>query len=130
MTNSNTSTTIVKFHVGRGGRFFNAGHKTFLGISRIDEGADYNSLFPNEETGDFLDCNGNSVGLTIEEAATGIGTIDLDGNYDSTYTKYITDISEEELDILLSEDHFLAESVIKELCDIHNCNKEELFLHI
>ncbi|KAB8156132.1 hypothetical protein EZY14_002635 [Kordia sp. TARA_039_SRF] len=130
MENSNTSTTIIKFHIGRGGRFNNQGYTSFVGISRIDEGDSYNSLFLNEETGEYLDCDGNSAELTLEEALTGVGTIDLDGEYDTTYTKYVTDITEKELEIILSEKHWEAESVIQQLCDIHDCDKDELFLHI
>ena len=130
MTTTNTSTTIVKFNIGRGGKFNNQGHKTFIGTERIDQGDDYDSLFLNEETGEYLDCDGNSVELTKEEAEKGIGTIDLDGSYDTTYTKYITDINETELDILLSEDHYIAQQVVQELCDLNDCDKDELFLHI
>ena len=34
---TNTTSTIVYFHIGRGGRFFNSGHRTFCGAKNIIE---------------------------------------------------------------------------------------------
>jgi hypothetical protein len=90
--------TIVAFHVGRGGKYWNPGHVSFIGEKKIREFT--GNLFLSEEEEEFLDGNGNSVGLTIQECENGIGTINIDGGYDTTYTCYLSDCSDEELEII------------------------------
>ena len=137
---------IVAFHVGRGGRSYNAGHTSFIGEKRISEFTnDLFTRFENER--DFtdrfgfddthgtgikciLDCmadenfeileeqygikesdlgeieyykgeSGDGVGLTKKEADTGIGTINIDNGYSTTYTKLIEDCSEHEIELIL-----------------------------
>lgn len=90
--------TIVAFHVGRGGKYWNPGHVSFIGEKKIREFT--GNLFLSEEEEEFLDGNGNSVGLTIQECENGIGTINIDGGYDTTYTCYLTDCSDSELEII------------------------------
>jgi hypothetical protein len=101
-----TAETIVAFHIGRGGRFYNGGHLTFLGEGKI---SDYTedcwapkTVDDNEELIDdnspeaeWTDCNGNSVGLTNAEYQSGIGRIDMDGEYNTTYTMRLGDIEED-----------------------------------
>jgi len=53
----------------------------------------------------YYDGGGNPVGLTVEEAETGIGVIDIDGDYDTTYTCRLTDCDEDELQLI--KDSFL-----------------------
>lgn len=36
-TTTQKTSTIIYFHVGRGGRFYNAGHRSFCGAKRIDD---------------------------------------------------------------------------------------------
>jgi len=103
MKTENQNQTIVAFHVGRGGRYWNPGHVSFLGEKKIREFT--GNLFLSEEEEEetekvFLDGNGNSVGLTIQECENGIGTINIDGGYDTTYTCYLSDCSDEELEII------------------------------
>lgn len=106
-----TAETIVAFHIGRGGRFYNGGHLTFLGEGKIsdytedcfvpvkiDENSD--SELPeliddNSPEAEWTDCNGNSVGLTNAEYQSGIGRIDIDGEYNTTYTMRLGDIEED-----------------------------------
>lgn len=137
---------IVAFHVGRGGRFHNAGHLSFIGEHSIDYYTD--DLFlrwsnereilskingrPNllekwEDSCDsddyefferlgfdlgekewYCGASGSSVGLTADEAATGIGTINIDYGYDTTYTKYIGDCSEKEIELILESKNYTS----------------------
>ena len=144
-TLNNKSGIIVAFHTGRGGRFYNSGHVTFVGEKRIDsfvddlflqyenqqdvwhaiEGnanleelyyaaTDYNdeskstaarARFKNLLDLDFgeliyTDSSGNPVGLTLQEASTGVGTINIDHDYDTTCAMYIEDCSEGQLDLI------------------------------
>jgi len=132
--------SIVAFHVGRGGRFYNAGYLTYLGEKKISNFTE--NLFLNYENqydlfnkikgrknleakyyeccdkDDFIffgklgfkmgekvytDCNGNSVGLTEKECEIGVGCIDIDRQYDTTYCKYFEDCNERELALIDNE---------------------------
>lgn len=90
-TTNNSTATIVKFHIGRGGRYYNPGHLTFVGCEGINEGQAFDELFLSEDETQYLDSQGEEVGLTVEEAETGIGKINQDNEYDTTATMYITD---------------------------------------
>lgn len=93
--------TIVAFHVGRGGRFHNAGHVTFVGKKGISEFT--NNLFIKERengkfcTPEWVDACGNSVGLTVKQANSGIGSIDIDGAYDTTNCMYLSECSDDSI---------------------------------
>lgn len=45
----------------------------------------------------YFDEGGNPVGLTAEECGSGIGAINIDNDYDTTYNKYSDDLTEEEV---------------------------------
>lgn len=85
--------TIVAFHIGR---FYNAGHLTFEGAHEISFYAQ--NLFSHEDEGEdaeFTDESGNSVGLTMKEYKSGVGSLDMDGEYNTTYTMYLKDVEED-----------------------------------
>ena|ERR1700693_5138319 len=133
------STIIVSFHIGRGGRFNNPGHLSFLGENKISAFTDdlflayeneknFKDRFGFDSTGDkdqrcILDLianrdfdelqekfgitqemlgnaiffhNGNPVGLTEDDAEKGIGRINIDNYYDTTYSIYLTRIDKQE----------------------------------
>ena len=95
--------TIVAFHIGRGGSFYNPGHLTFIGVQKIGETSDFlNNCFPPADESDpeaeWHDGSGNSVGLTNAQLESGIGRIDQDGHYDTIYTKKIEGLDENEID--------------------------------
>ncbi len=111
-TNTNTNRTIAMFHVGRGGRFGNAGHLTFVGFKPIDDSYEVENLFIHENEFDeygnpievgVFDCSGKLI-MSIENwheaCRTGIGRIDIDGAYDTTYTEYVDSLSENELEAM------------------------------
>lgn len=149
--------TIVAFHIGRGGRYHNAGHREFIGTKpisyyvddlflshenfldikkKIDGRKNLEELLINASDGDFeaeqrlerlgmplgeqiyIDSNGNPVGLTVEEADGGIGCIDIDGDYDTTYTKLLSDCDTNELKTMKeSPNYWGVDDVIKEYVD-------------
>lgn len=135
--NDNSESTIVKFHRGRGGRFYNGGHVTFVGCERIDEGSAFDELFLSEDETQWLDSQGKEVGLSVEESETGIGTIDQDGEYDTTTTMHITDCDHSSLaaiaegrpwnlkDLLVEANYFEDESVI-DVLDAFNMLKKAI----
>jgi hypothetical protein len=109
--------TIVAFHIGRGGRFNNAGHTSFVGEKSISNFVD--SLFLNEDETEYTDGNGNKIGLTVKECNSGIGIINIDGGYDTTYTCYLQDCSDEELEIIAKtkeeRGYFASENLYEEV---------------
>lgn len=88
--------TIIAFHIGRGGKYNNQGFLTCEGEHKIGDFTD--GLFsPTDEDGDEIDGEytddcGNGVGLTTEDVRSGIGTINIDGEYDTTYTTTMGEI--------------------------------------
>lgn len=98
---------IVAFHIGRGGRFCNAGHKTFLGELNFRDlqklNADNIFYRDRDERGRFMkteiyDGAGNFV--SDDDPKGLIGRLDFDGDFDTDYCKYIEDCTDEELQII------------------------------
>jgi len=99
---------ILKFYVGRGGRFNNAGHISYVGEERIDEGSAFNDLMYDEENDEYLDSAGNPLhdDLTKEDLESGIGTINIDHGYDTTYTKYPNNLNQNERMAILKDNPY------------------------
>jgi hypothetical protein len=93
---------IVAFHIGRGGRFFNPGHLSFCGVKNIDYFID-NHLFLNEDR--YLDSNGKFI-ISVKDVESGIGTLNFDGEYDTTYTKLLSDITDREKEAIIKGNNF------------------------
>ncbi len=147
----NAGSTIVAFHTGRGGRFYNAGHVTFLGEKKISDFTyDLFVRFENEseileKIGDrpnliekfeecrdnedfsffkklgfdagemvYTDGNGNQVGLTVEEADSGVGSINIDNEYNTTTCVFVKDLSDDDINIIIKSDVFDREYVLNE----------------
>jgi hypothetical protein len=99
--------TIVAFHIGRGGRFNNQGHVRYIGEMNIEHFVRRGNhiFFHNrDERGRFCkpyyaDLNGNHL-IFEEEAATGVGVLNFDNDYDTVYCKHIEDCSERELQLI------------------------------
>ncbi len=158
-----TSSTIVAFHIGRGGKFNNAGHKSYCGTKKIGEFV--SDLFLNfenyrkvlrkidnrdnllqllQEANELLtttsyqylrlhdlgldlgeliytDHNDEPVGLTVEQEDGGIGCINQDFDYDTTYTCELGKCDADELKLILSEDEDLITDYLRELgLDVEN----------
>lgn len=95
-------TIYLTFHVGRGGRFFNQGHLTFIGAYDfqwvINNAINDGKAIPDgcrlvTETGRVL-----LEGRESMESMTGV--LDLDGDYDTDYTTTIEDLNEREKDAI------------------------------
>lgn len=128
-----TGCEIMMFHIGRGGTFNSQGHLSFKGSERIDECYDWSEQFIHdtdesgkllpEEEWILLDSNGNEIMDSKElriALNTGIGTLNIDGDYDTTYTTYLKDVSEEEY-LLLDEDWERAYLIV-----VNNIPEEKL----
>lgn len=100
----------VWFHVGRGGKFNNGGHKTYRGVVNqlsdcfgdstvIDFNEDGNPL-PDEDWV-LLDSGGNVIlnGRDQIEAETGV--LDWDSEYDTDIVRYLEDCTDEEYQLII-----------------------------
>ena len=88
---------IVAFHIGRGGRFYNSGHLSYIGENTINSFT--NDLFLNESQTMYTDTNGNEL-LSVEN--NGIGCIDIDGQYNTTYTTTVGQMTDEEVSAIIN----------------------------
>lgn len=88
--------SFAAFHIGRGGKNFKPGHIEYLGPHNICYFLGSNMIFPPESAEDpsaeWTDCDGNGVELTNEMTCTGIGRINIDGQFDTTYTMRVGEI--------------------------------------
>ena len=98
----------VAFHIGRGGSFNNAGHRTFIGEMTFAELVQKRSqyLFESnrDENGKFCkpyihDGNGNFV--THDDFRKGLtGTLEFDTIYDTDIVKEISNCEDWELEVI------------------------------
>jgi len=56
--------------------------------------------------------NGSAVGLTEKDVESGIGRIDEDGEYDTTYTTYLDDLSEGEIEAIKRDNGYKSQEII------------------
>lgn len=105
---------VVVFHIGRGGRHYNGGHMTFcrdlnslqdainvdddLFIVKTDE---ENNPLPDEEWAVY-DGGGYIVLQGKDEIESPVGELDIDGIYDTTIAKYISDCDDSEIQHILA----------------------------
>lgn len=93
----------VLFHIGRGGRFFNPGHKVAKGLIKEFNPEDYGvNIFIDEESGEVRLENGTVVCL-VDEFSNDYGSFDIDGHYDTYYWATIDSLDTEELQILFRD---------------------------
>lgn len=158
--------TIVAFHIGRGGRYYNSGHLTYLGEHRIGHYVDDLFLTPenayyvgqkiagrpnleaklqealegSKEAVSFFErigfdlgdnaytCGGEHfVGLSEEECNSGVGRINIDNEYNTTYCKHLSDCNETELQLVYDEvkKHLYNDGLFEYLREQLNIQEQE-----
>lgn len=127
--------TILCFHIGRGGRFHNPGHLTFEGTKKITETSDFSNLYPPKfKNGkddlktlkaEWLDEIGNSVELTNEMIKSGVGRINIDNEYDTTYTTYLSDLNEIQIEAIIEAKPWDLDYIKAALVDLCLIEKEK-----
>lgn len=114
---------IIAFKIGRGGRFNNSGHLTFLsrGISILSFPEVINNTFDTKK-GNLTDQSGNEVmdAKDFKKAKqTGIGRVDFDGDYNTIYTTLLNDLTEEEILAIQKDNSYDADTLNEELKNIY-----------
>lgn len=100
----------VRFHIGRGGRFYNAGHKTYVGTVDslsdcygdsiiINEDENGNALPDNEWQ--LIDSGSNVILSGRDEIEAETGILDWDGEYDTDIVRYLSDCDDDEYQMIL-----------------------------
>lgn len=113
---------IVSFHIGRGGRFNNAGHLTFLGEKNFQDLLilETNNVFikDRDNRGRFCksfvaDCNGNPISDDNINGLT--GTLDFDGQYDTSYAKHLDDCNDDEVRVIANSFQYKSPALVSYL---------------
>lgn len=76
---------VVAFHIGRGGRFHNGGHYTFMeGIERLEDCFDGNDMSQIYEDGEYRSAEGIDLQIDSWDGEHPLtGRIERDGIYDT-----------------------------------------------
>ena len=99
----------VRFHIGRGGRFHNAGHKTYVGtVNDLSDCFGDSFIISEDENGKTLpdsewrleDGGGNVILSGRDKIESETGILDWDGEYDTDIVCYLTDCDERECQLI------------------------------
>ncbi|MBQ6963486.1 MAG: hypothetical protein IJP79_07280 [Paludibacteraceae bacterium] len=114
--NNNGNRIVVAFHIGRGGRFYNAGHRTFIGEKNFQELIQESSCnlyyHDRDEKGRFCkpylaDASGKTI-VEADEMNNVVGRLDWDGSYDTDYACYLDECNEDELRIIVRDNQWIS----------------------
>ena len=115
----------VRFHIGRGGQFNNAGHKTYVGtVNDLSDCFGDSIVFSEDENGKplpdsewrLVDGGGNVILTGRDEIESETGILDWDGEYDTDIVRNLSECDDDEYQLILDtaergghvEEHVLA----------------------
>lgn len=111
---------IVAFQIGRGGRFNQSGHSSYIGEKDLQDLISMNSdrLFVSnrDDNGRFvksrlLDESQNIIVENEDLLHSLVGTLNFDNDYDTFKACYVDDCSEEELDLISKSNSFKSQEL-------------------
>ena len=99
----------VRFHIGRGGRFHNAGHKTYVGtVNGLSDCFDESTMIISEdENGKPLPdsewqlVDGGVILSGRDEIESETGILDWDGEYDTDIVRHLSECDDDEYQLIL-----------------------------
>lgn len=100
----------VRFHVGRGGHFHNAGYKTYVGtVNDLSDCFGDSTVISEDENGkplpdsdwQLVDSGGNVILSGRDEIESETGILDWDGEYDTDIVRYLEDCDDDEYQLIL-----------------------------
>lgn len=128
--NNESKNVLVAFHIGRGGRFNNAGHKYYMpNVQKLQDCfGDLCTIHDEDENGNtlpdeqwkLLDGGDNVILEGREAIESETGVLDWDGDYNTDIVRDIEDCTEEELEILYQayiEDELRDDDAINYVCE-------------
>ena len=100
----------VRFHIGRGGQFHNAGHKTYVGtVNDLSDCFGDSIVFSEDENGNplpysdwqLVDGGGNVILTGRDEIESETGILDWDGEYDTDIVRHLSECDDDEYQLIL-----------------------------
>lgn len=100
----------VRFHIGRGGQFHNAGHKTYVGtVNDLSDCFGESIVICEDENGhplpdsdwQLVDGGGNVILTGRDKIESETGILDWDGEYDTDIVRYLEDCYDDEYQMIL-----------------------------
>ena len=100
----------VRFHIGRGGQFNNAGHKTYVGtVNDLSDCFGDSIVFSEDENGKplpdsewrLVDGGGNVILTGRDEIESETGILDWDGEYDTDIVRNLSECDDDEYQLIL-----------------------------
>ena len=100
----------VRFHIGRGGQFHNAGHKTYVGtVNDLSDCFGDSIVFSEDENGKplpdsdwkLVDGGGNVILTGRDEIESETGILDWDGEYDTDIVRHLSECDDDEYQLIL-----------------------------
>ena len=100
----------VRFHVGRGGRFYNAGYKTYEGtVNSLSDCFGDSFLISEDENGkplpdsewQLIDGGGNVILTGRDEIESETGILEWDGEYDTDIVRHISECDDDEYQLII-----------------------------
>ena len=100
----------VRFHIGRGGHFHNAGHKTYVGTVNdlSDCFGDYSIVISEDENGkplpdsdwQLVDGGGNVILSGRDKIESETGILNWDGEYDTDIVRNLSECDDDEYQMI------------------------------
>lgn len=100
----------VRFHIGRGGHFNNAGHKTYVGsVNGLSDCFGDSIVISEDENGkplsdsdwQLVDSGSNVILSGRDEIESETGILDWDGEYDTDIVRKLSECDDEEYQLIL-----------------------------
>ena len=100
----------VRFHIGRGGRFNNAGHKTYVGsVNGLSDCFGESIVISEDENGHplpdsewkLVDSGSNVILSGRDEIESETGILDWDGEYDTDIVRKLSECDDDEYQLIL-----------------------------
>lgn len=100
----------VRFHIGRGGQFHNAGHKTYVGtVNDLSDCFGDSTIISEDENGkplpdskwQLVDGGGNIILSGRDEIESDTGVLDWDGEYDTDIVRQLSECDDDEYQMIL-----------------------------
>lgn len=118
----------VRFHIGRGGHFNNAGHKTYVGtVNGLSDCFGDSSIIWEDENGkplpdsewQLIDGGGNVILSGRDEIESETGILDWDGEYDTDIVRKLSECDDDEYQMILDTEErgaYVEKNVLAYVC--------------